>query len=484
LTSGGARESISTPLGVERARQAIIMIQAAAATLSKAASYALGQRSDSVPGPGPAQTLMFGIDVLRHGERAFDSLFEIYGDVVAISVPEAVPGVSRIVLFRDPALVQPVLNAPPGALSNDGNLPIVDLYGTRSLVLLDGPPHLRLRKLMLPAMRKEALEHWRTLITDMARREARALPIGEPVKLHPRLLKGGLEVILRIVVGVDGDLLATWVPPMTELLELAVSEEYSIRYVLRHTGAFKYWRRFHRVRGECNRLVYEEIARRRRNLEQRSHDLLDSLLHVDGEPLTDQEIRDQIITMLIAGHETSATALSWAIERLIRHPSALERATAEALAPSGGTDYAEAVMHETMRVRPTIAFYGRVTRQPFRLGRFELAPNTLIMPHLRGIHRNPSVYEAPDEFRPERFIEKKFGAYQFVPFGGGVHKCLGDRLALFQTTLILQTFLRELVLSPANVRGEPTRRKAIVYTPGHGATVIAHRRVPSAAPSV
>jgi cytochrome P450 len=245
--------------------------------------------------------------------------------------------------------------------------------------------------------------------------------------------------------------------------------------MLRHTGVFTHWTRFRRVLSRCNDLVYAEIARRRQKPESRTNDVMDLLLHAEGEPLTDQEIRDQVITLLIAGHETTATAVSWAIERLIRHPNALAAATQEALGGSG-TNYAEAVLHETMRLRPTIAFFGRVTRTTFRLGPYDIPPNTLLIPDIRGIHRNSTLYEEPNQFRPERFLGKRPGTYDLIPFGAGAHRCLGDRLALFQGTIFLQTFLRELVLRPVDARGERIKRKAIVYTPGQGATVLAQRR--------
>jgi cytochrome P450 len=415
-----------------------------------------------------------GADLVFRGDRAIDHLFERYGDIVGLRLPGVVPGVGRVVIFRDPALVRSVFLASHEQLSNDGNQPIVGLYGTRSLVLLDGPPHVRLRKLMLPPLRGAALEEWRTLMTDVARREARSLPTDQPVSLHPRLLRAGLEIILRIVLGIEGPELTDWVPPMTELLELALSDEFGVRYMLRHAGAFRYWRRFQRALAECNRLVYGEIARRRQS--QRKNDVLDLLLHADGEPLTDQEVRDQIVTLLVAGHETTATAVSWAFERLIRHPQALAAATEEALDESAGSKYAEAVMHETMRVRPIIAFFGRVTRTTFQLGPYAIPPNTLLVPDIRGIHRNSSLYEQPNQFRPERFLAKGPGAYDLIPFGAGAHKCLGDRLALFQSKIVLQTFLRELVLRPVELRGERAKRKAIVVAPSRGATVLVQRR--------
>lgn len=436
-----------------------------------------GDGPSKVPGPSLLQVPLIALDVFRYGERTFDRLFERHGDIFGLRVPEAIPGVSRIVLFRDPTLIKSIFSASHEQLSNDGNLPIVDLYGTQSMVLLDGPAHLRMRRLALPPLRKGALEKWRTLMTEVAQREARSIPTDEPVRLHPRLLRNGLEIILRIAVSVEGEQLATWAPPMTKLLDTCVSEEFAVRYVFRRTGVFTHWPKFRKVLAECNALLYGEIARRRANPHEDSGDIMDLLLRAEDGALTDQEVRDQVMTLLVAGHETTATAVSWAIERLIRHPDALAAATREALDPSAGKSYAEAVMHETMRVRPPIAFFGRVTRTSFQVGPYEVPPKTLLIPYIRGIHKSMTLYEEPEKFRPERFVDKKPGTYETFAFGAGTHKCLGDRLALFQSTIFLQTFLRELVLTPVETRGERIKRKTIVYTPGRGATVCAQRRV-------
>jgi cytochrome P450 family 135 len=369
-----------------------------------------------------------------------------------------------------------VFNAPWEQLSADANLIVGDVYGSRSIGLTDGPRHLRLRKLMLPAMRGAALEQWRTLMTDVAEREIRSLPTGRPVGLRPLILRAGLEIILRITVGAEGDELPRW-RPLAELLECAVSRKTMALYLFRRAGvSTALWPRFKRTLDGSNRLVYDEIARRRANPHYRNNDLLDVLMHADGEPLTDQDLRDQLFTMIIAGHETSATVVCWAIERLIRHPDALAAATAEALAPSGGTHYVEAVIQETLRLRTPIPTMGRVTRTDFRLGDFAIPPKTLLVPHIRRIHERLPLCSQPEEFSPERFLENSSKAHDIIAFGGGAHRCLGDRLTLLQATIFLQTLLRQLILEPVDPSDEPAEFKFIINVPRNDTAVIAQRR--------
>lgn len=430
-----------------------------------------------VPMPGPRMLDVPRIlwDHLRHGEAATDRLFERYGEVFRLGLP-IVPGVASSVLVRDPALLRPLMTAGPEQIdSTRANRLLEHLYGERSLFLIDGPEHRRLRRVLLPPLRDGALEAWRDTIIEVADRSVTSLPVGQPVRLHPRLLQDSLDIILRIALGVSPEERPRWVPPMTELLELALSRQAVAQQALRRIARRPPWPRMQAILGECEALVYGEIARRRSTPDEQRHDLLELLMDADGAPLSDLELRDQVMTVLIAGHETSATAVSWAIERLLRHSDALQRATAEA---RGGNDssYAEAVIWETLRLRPPIAVVGRVTRQSFRLGDWQLPPETLVAPFIRGMHESPQLYDDPTSFRPERFLDAPPAPFTLMSFGGGLHRCLGDRLALFQSTLFLQTYLRRADLEPVTEDDEPIRRKAIAYVPGDGTRVRVRRR--------
>jgi cytochrome P450 family 135 len=436
--------------------------------------------TEPMPGPGLRDLPRLAIDHLRHGEQAVDRLFDRYGDVFRVKV-RIMPGTTATVLMRDPSLVRPLFTASAEEIdSTHANRLLQHLYGERSLFLIDGPEHRRLRRVLLPPLRDTALEAWRDTIVEVARTSAQRLPVGEPVQLHPRMLADSLDIILRIALGVTEDERPRWVPPMTELLERALSQDVAMRMVARRIlRRSPVPPRLAQVLEECEALIYAEIARRRAEPDGERHDLLDLLMQAEGEPLTDLELRDQVMTMLIAGHETSATAVSWAIERLLRHPEALARAIEEARSGDGDA-YAEAVVLEALRLRPPIAVVGRVTRQTFQLGEWVLPPGTLVSPYIRGIHESAALYDDPKAFRPERFLDATPPPFTLVPFGGGLHRCLGDRLAVFQSKLFLQTYLREVDLEAASRTDERIKRKAIAYVPGDGTRVRVRGRVSSA----
>lgn len=426
------------------------------------------------PGPRLRDAPWWVWKSLRRRDFAVAELFDRYGDVVLLTMPrlvEVLPGVTRVALVRDPALIRPLFTASDEVVdSTSANRVIEMLYGPKSLLLMDGSEHRRLRKLLLPRLRGEALQQWSEFIVASTAKETATWVAMDSVRMHPRMLDVSLELILKIALSVSDADMPRWAPPMRELLETAASEEMTLRYMLRRLGALRTWKRFHRVLSHCNGLVFDEIARRRGQVGRYHSDLLDLLMHAEGEPLTDNELRDQIFTILIAGHETSATTASWAIERLMRNPQAMAAAVDEA---RGGDEqtYLEAVVHETLRLRPPVAVVGRVTRAPLTLGQYRFPPNVLIAPIIRAIHRAPQVHDDPDHFNPDRFLHTPPDTYTVIPFGGGPHRCLGDRLAIFQTKLVLQTILRTVDLAAVDLGDEKVKRKAIAYVPGNGALV-------------
>jgi cytochrome P450 family 135 len=410
----------------------------------------------------------------RRGDVAIDELFDRYGDVVWLPLPKFphfMPGGARLVLLRDPALIKPLFTAPDELVDSAGaNKALELLYGTESLFVINGPRHRRLRKVLLPGLRGDALHAWTQVIVRGAECEARSWIEAFEVELHPRMADLSLELILQMTLSVSDSAMPQWMPPMRELLETATSPNATFRYGLRQFGGLKFWPRFRGVRKHCDKLVYDEIARRRRDPERQYNDLLDLLMHAEGEPLTDLELRDQLFTILIGGHETSATAATWVIERLVRNPEVLAKATAEA---RGGDEHAylDAVVQETLRLRPPLAFVGRITRQPFVLGAHHFPANTLIAPVIRSVHRAETLYDAPETFRPERFLQNRPTTYGHIPFGGGAHRCLGDRMGAFQTRVVVQTILRCADLIPVGDQEESIRRKALVYVPSRGGLI-------------
>ena len=285
-------------------------------------------------GPGLRGVAMHLGDIFLNGGAAFDRLFDRYGDVLWLTVPkfiEILPGVSQVALVRDPAVIKPLFASPDQAVdSTKANRLLEMLYGDQSLFLIDGPEHLRLRRLLLPRLRGEALQKWADIIVCSTRRESCTWLTMESRWAHPRLLDVSLEVILKITLGISNDALPTWKESWRELHRTWGSDEMVIRYSMRRLGGLRRWGRLQRALARCNELVFAEIGRRRATPDRQRADLLDLMMRADGDPLTDNALRDQIFTILIAGHETPATTASWAIERLLRRRGAMEKATAEA----------------------------------------------------------------------------------------------------------------------------------------------------------
>jgi cytochrome P450 len=229
-----------------------------------------------------------------------------------------------------------------------------------------------------------------------------------------------------------------------------------------------------RLLARVDRLIYAEIERRRRatDLGTRS-DILSLLLEArdeDGAPMRDQELRDELITLLVAGHETTATALAWAVERLTRHPGALERLTEEVT--SGQTAYLDAVVTETLRLRPVISLVARRLSRPAQIAGLELPAGVTVTPSIYLLHRRPDVYPQPDRFLPERFLDQPPGTYTWIPFGGGVRRCIGAAFAQFEMRAVLAELVRQRRVAPARPESEPVLRRAITETPRYDAEVV------------
>ena len=233
-----------------------------------------------------------------------------------------------------------------------------------------------------------------------------------------------------------------------------------------------------RCTAAVDRALYAEMARRRKEPRADQDDVLSLLLDAhdeSGEPMTDKEIRDQLLTMLVAGHETTATALAWAFERMLRYPRVVERLRAGL--EEGDSRYVDAAIKESLRLRPVVPITARKLSAPLVVGGRRYAPGTVLMPCIFLLHRNPEVYDKPDEFRPERFLDGQPATYAWIPFGGGVRRCLGASFALLEMRIVIEAVLRNLDVRPAERRDERIVRRAFTLSPKRGARVVASRRV-------
>jgi cytochrome P450 len=348
---------------------------------------------------------------------------------------------------------------------------------------------MRQRKLLLPPFHGERMREYENVIVEATRRDMAGWPLGRPMRLQERTRAITLEVILRAVFGVETERMGPLRTAIRGLLEPANTLAILL-FALRRPRPGPPTGSIGRALGRLDALIYEEIARRRKQADlAERRDILSLLLQArdeNGEAMTDGELRDELVTLLLAGHETTATSVAWAIERLVRHPDKLEKLVAEIDAGAeAGTDYLTAVVNETLRVRPVVPIVVRVLQEDMRVGRYMLPAGTRVTPSIYLTNRNPKVYDAPGEFRPERFLEDGPETFSWIPFGGGIRRCIGASFAQLEMKLILWTVLGELEPTlPAKGRrwrrGEWNRRRAVTLVPAAGAKVVWRRRAASA----
>jgi cytochrome P450 len=440
-------------------------------------SGAVESSQTSLP-PGPQLPGIFqGLSYLLAEEWVLKTATRRYGDLFTVRMPSF----GNVVVIADPSLVRQVFTVSEQFLEvGDAQQPLEVVYGPTSVLLSDGAAHRRIRRLLVPPLRRGAIARYRELIVQATHRILDSWPVGRPFEMLEQMRVLSREIIMRVVLGLDDERQLEHFSEILEtMLHYASSEQMTVRYFARSIGGLSTWRSFNRARSKFDDLLYQEIARRRDSSGD-SDSLLSLLLQAsssDGAPLDDQTLRDQLMTLIVGGHETPASALAWMFERLVRHPAALQRATAEAL-EGDREDYAECVIQETLRLRPPLSFVARRVKTPFRLGDFVLPPGTLVIPYFLLIHRRADLYPDPLSFRPSRFSDNAPPAYGWVPFGGGAHACLGGHFAYMEIKAILQTVLRRAILAPATERDEPIVRKTVTYVPKHGARVTLQARRP------
>jgi len=393
-----------------------------------------------------------------------------FGAVVAVSDPAAI----RDLFTADPALLR----------AGAANAALEPVVGPESILLLDGDRHMRRRRLVLPPFHGERLAGY---AGDIARRTAQDLerwPVGRPFALEARMRAITLDVILTVVFGlrsgVRADRLRALIPQV--LPDGGVSSLALLPALRRDLGPWRVWGRFLQARAAVDRELYGEIARRRADpaLGERT-DVLSLLLAArdeDGTPMSDRELRDELMTLLLAGHETTATALAWALLLLLRRPDALARATAEVRA-GGPAPYLEAAITETLRLKPPLPMAVRLSAAPVRLAGHDLPAGTRIAACIYLAHRRPELYPDPLAFRPERFLAGRAAGppiSAFLPFGGGTRRCAGAAFAQLELRTVLRTVLEHVDLAPAGGPPERTRRRAVVLAPSAGARAIVAAR--------
>jgi cytochrome P450 len=433
----------------------------------------LSRRAPLPPGPGMPR-VMQTVGWLSRPFQFIERARATHGDTFTIHI-----GRDTFVVLSDPADVKQVFTGDPAVFhAGASNIILLPFLGHKSVLLLDGAAHLSQRRLLLPPFHGEKMRRHVDLMTEIAEREVASWPRGVPFAVHPHMQGLTLEVIMRIVFGVDeGD------PRLAELrtrlrgfLE-STADQRELRKLLLYGPERADRRRiFAHVLDPVDQVIGEVIAdhRKRDDLAERD-DVLSMLLlatHEDGTPMDDVELRDELVTLLVAGHETTATALAWALERLTRHPAALERLTEEVRAGTGD-EYVDGVIKETLRLRPVIPFVGRRLSEPQTIGGFDIPAGARVAPSIHLVHRREDVYPDAAAFKPERWLGVRANPYTYLPFGGGVRRCLGASFAETEMRAVLGAIVANVRLTPARPESEKVGRRVITLVPGRGAEVIA-----------
>jgi cytochrome P450 len=392
-------------------------------------------------------------------------------------------GTPPFVMHSDPDHIREIFTASPEVLHpGEGARILEPVVGTYSVILLDEKAHLSQRRLMLPAFHGEKMQNLSDLVTEVTEREVGSWPTDSSVALHPRLQELTLEVILRAVFGMDpGPRLDGLREALTRILDFATRPMTLVPYLQKEMGGRSRWGKFVALRDESDRLIYELIEERRATGDEDGEDVLAMLLaarHEDGEPMSAQELHDELMTLLVAGHETTASSLGFGMSLLARHPHVVEELREE------DDDYLLATIHEIMRARPVLPNAApRLVKQPMELGGWHYEPGVCLIANSYLVHHDPEIYPDPYTFRPERFLEEQPGTYTWIPFGGGRRRCLGASFAILEMKTVLREVLRRFDLAPGVDGAEVSRRRSITISPRYGASTIlsARERVPIAA---
>jgi cytochrome P450 len=395
-----------------------------------------------------------------------------YGDIFTISFPFY----RRLVYVADPALVKELFTtSPERAHAGEANATVLEpALGPNSVLTLDEAPHMRQRKLLLPPFHGERIERYGELIREATLREMESWPVGEPFALRPHTQRITLAVIMRAVFGVHDEERLRRFGHLIENFAGRLSMVTALPPLRRNFGRWSPWARFLAAREALDAFVYEEIALRRAELAgggEGGDDVLSLLMearHDDGSPMSDAELRDELVTILGAGHETTATGLAWAMERLLRNPRVLAKLR-DSL--GAGDEYLDATIKETLRARPVIVDVARKLTAPKSIGGYELAAGTFVMAAIAALHYREDLFPNPEEFRPERFLESKPDTYAWIPFGGGVRRCIGAAFAEYEMRIVLRAILERAELSAPDPKPEKVKVRNITLAPGKGTLV-------------
>ncbi len=436
-----------------------------------------------------------------------DELAARYGNVFTMRLPRVD---KPMVIFAEPAAIRDIWTGDPDTLhAGAANVILRSVLGKDSMLVLDGDRHLRERRLMLPPFHGERMRAYGEAMRDATSREVDRWPIGRPFPVHASTQAITLDVIMRTVFGVGGadprlvplrDALVQWTTLGTSRLGTALllltppdRADRLRQLATGRWGRFMPWASLMRAQDETDRLVRELIAARRREGTAGRDDILSMLLAARdeaGAAMTDDQLHDEMLTLLLAGHETTATTLAWAIHHLLDHPAWLARVRAEVHEVAGDGQLRldqidrlvllDAALKETMRLTPIIPMVGRVLAKPAQIGGIEMAEGSVALASIYLVHRRADLWPDPQRFDPSRFVGTKPDPTKYFPFGGGVRRCLGMAFASYEMKIVLATILARAELSPAAGKRVRLVRRGITLAPSGGMPIVVTARRPSA----
>ncbi|HEY6298139.1 MAG TPA: cytochrome P450 [Candidatus Binatus sp.] len=437
---------------------------------------------DELP-PGPSLFATF--DFIRNPFRFLDTCASRYGDWFTVRVP----GVAPFVFTSDPAAVREIFLGDPDALhAGEANRPLGAFMGERSSLFLDGSEHLRQRRLLLPAFHGEQVASHADAMRNAADNAIASWPRGQRFRIHPQMRAITFETIIRAVFGFENDStgaeLRASLKKLFALYTSRLGTLFSLPAMQIDAGRWSPWGRAVRLTRQIDSILYAEFARRRKEGVEGRADILSMLLsarYEDGQPLPDNVIRDEMYTLMLAGHETTAATMAWVINRLVTNPEVMERARAEVFSALNGRlldashvgklKYLEAAINETMRLDPVVPNIGRGLKKPMTIAGVQLPSGVTIAPCIYLVHRRRELWPNPAQFNPDRFLESRQSPYTFFPFGGGSRRCLGAAFATYQMKIVIAEILSRVELKKVDGYEPHAIRRGIAFAPSDGLPV-------------
>ena len=433
--------------------------------------------------PAPLQLIQWIADPVGYMQTASERFGDVFTAKIGLNVGD-------LVFVNHPEGIQQLLSQDRQEFSAPGsvNQSLLPLVGDYSVIMLDGDHHRRERQLLLPPFHGDRMRAYGELICNLAQKVVAQIPVGETFAARTSMQEISLQVILEAVFGLHSgerpQQLKSLMAQMTEIFRSPFTSSFLFfRFLQTDFGSWSPWGRFKQQQQQIDQLLYAEIAARRDRSEPTRTDILSLLMSARdeaGQPMSDRELRDELMTLLFAGHDTTATAMAWALYWVHHLPAVKEKLLQELITLKeldpvsiSRLPYLTAVCQETLRIHPVgMLTFPRVVQEPVELLGYDLEPGTVVVGCIYLVHQREDLYPKPQEFKPERFLERKFTSSEFLPFGGGARRCIGEALAQYEMKLVLATLLSQYELALADKQPEQPRRRGVTLAPARGVNMV------------